>query len=345
VERFEDHERQLPMFDWVAERRDRVTFGLQAVPRPDDPDPGKRLLTAGHLAEDLGLDAFYVGDHPAVSPECWVHLAALAVITRRIRLGSVVNCALYRHPVMLARLASDLDHLSDGRLVLGLGIGWHVTEFAQLGLPFPPAAERLAAQEEAIEILFGSWGEVPFTYSGRYFKTDAAHVTPSPRQRPRPPLMIAGGGERVTLCQVARFGDACNFGAGEATGGARSTDDVRRKLAVLRGHCEAVGRPYDDILRTHFTSWIFLAETEGEARRKLERSHPQGLTEVQTLTRVVGTPESVAPHYQALADAGIQHFVVQTQDAADTETIRLLATELAPRVRRGEDDRVGVALD
>jgi alkanesulfonate monooxygenase SsuD/methylene tetrahydromethanopterin reductase-like flavin-dependent oxidoreductase (luciferase family) len=324
--------RRLPIVDWVAERRDRVTFGLQVVPRPDDPAPGQRVLAAGQLAEELGLDAFYLGDHPTVSPECWIHLAALAVVTRRVRLGSVVNCALYRHPVMLARLVSDVDHLSDGRVVLGLGIGWQVPEFMQLGRPFPPAAERLAAQEEAIQVLHGSWGTEPFSFSGRHFQTDGAHVTP-PRQRPRPPLIVAGGGERVTLRQVARYGDACNVGAGDATGGARSLDDVRRKLAALRRHCEAIGRPCDEILRTHFTSWIFLAETEAEARRKLERFHPQGLTEVQKLTRVVGTPESVAPAFQALADAGIQHFVVQTQDAGDVETIRLLATGLAPRIR------------
>ena len=328
-----------PVSEWVAERRDRVTFGLQAVPRPDDPAPGKRLLAAGHLAEEHGLDAFYVGDHPTVSPEPWVHLAALAVTTRRVRLGSVVNCALYRHPVMLARLASDVDHLSDGRLVLGLGGGWQVPEFAQLGLPFPPAAARLAGVEEAIQILFGVWGHAerggPFTFAGREFHTDGARIVPAPRQQPRPPLIVAGGGEQVTLRQVARYADAANFGAGDTTGGARSLDDVRRKLAVLRAHCDALGRHYDGILRTHFTSWLFLAESEAEARRKLERFHPHGLTEVQKLTRVVGTPESVAPHYQALADAGIQHFVVQTQDAADVETIRLLATELAPRVRPG----------
>jgi alkanesulfonate monooxygenase SsuD/methylene tetrahydromethanopterin reductase-like flavin-dependent oxidoreductase (luciferase family) len=322
-----------PVSAWVAERRDRVTFGLQAVPRPDDPEPGKRLLAAGHLAEELGLDAFYVGDHPTVSPECWVHLAALAVTTRRVRLGSVVNCALYRHPVMLARLASDLDHLSDGRLVLGLGGGWQVPEFAQLGLPFPPVAARLAALEEAIQIIFGVWGPTPFAFEGRQFRTEEARVVPSPRQRPRPPLIVAGGGEQVTLRQVARYADAANFGASDTTGGARSLADVRRKLDVLRARCDDLGRPYDDVLRTHFTSWLFLAETETEARHKLERLHPQGLTEVQKLTRVVGTPASVAPYYQGLADAGIQHFVVQTQDAADVETIRLLATELAPRIR------------
>jgi alkanesulfonate monooxygenase SsuD/methylene tetrahydromethanopterin reductase-like flavin-dependent oxidoreductase (luciferase family) len=319
---------------WVAERRDRITFGLQAVPRPDDPAGGRRLLAAGHLAEELGLDAVYVGDHPALSQECWVHLAALAVTTRRVRLGSIVNCSLYRHPVLLARQIADVDHLSDGRVIVGLGAGWQVPEFAQLGIPFPQPHDRLIAQEEAIRILDGVWRNDPFTLQGRFFRTEAARIEPPPLQRPRPPLIVAGGGERVTLRQVARYADACNLGAGDATGGARTLDDARRKLATLDAWCDRLGRPRDAVLRTHFTSWIFLAESEAAAHRKLQRFHPQGLSEVQKITRVAGTPESVAPYYQSLAEVGFRHFVVQTQDAADLETIRLLP-ELAARVTIG----------
>jgi alkanesulfonate monooxygenase SsuD/methylene tetrahydromethanopterin reductase-like flavin-dependent oxidoreductase (luciferase family) len=251
--------------------------------------------------------------------------------TRRVRLGSIVNCSLYRHPVMLARQVADVDNLCDGRVVIGLGAGWHVPEFAQLGVPFPPPPERLVAQEEAIRILNGVWSDDPFTLEGRFFRTEAARIVPPPLQRPRPPLIVAGGGERVTLRQVAQYADACNIGAGDATGGARTLEDARRKLAALDTWCDRLGRPRDAVLRTHFTSWIFLAETELAAHRKLERFHPEGLTEVQKISRVVGTPESVAPYYRSLAEIGFRHFVLQTQDAADLETIRLLP-ELAARV-------------
>ncbi len=326
-------ETQLPLFTWVEANRDRVGFGLQVFPLPDDPAPGARVLEAGRLAEELGFDAFFLGDHPAYAPECWLHLGVLASQTERIRLGSVVNCALYRHPVMTARLATDVDHLSGGRLILGLGIGWNAVEFAQLGLPFPSVPERQAALEEVIAIIRGVWGPQPFTYHGTYFHTDEERVAPPPVQRPGPPLLIAGAGERRTLRQVAQHADACNFGAGSATGGVRSPDDVRHKLAVLREHCHAVGRPFEDILRTHFTTWLILAEDEASAQAKLNRYYPEGVPADKRETRIAGTPDTVLPYFQALADAGIQYFVVQSLDAADEETFRLLAQEVAPRVR------------
>jgi alkanesulfonate monooxygenase SsuD/methylene tetrahydromethanopterin reductase-like flavin-dependent oxidoreductase (luciferase family) len=236
---------------------------------------------------------------------------------------------------MLARQIADVDHLSEGRIVIGLGAGWQAPEFAQLGLPFPPTADRLAALEEAIQIVLGVWGEAPFRYTGRFFRAEGTRIAPPPLQRPRPPLIVAGGGERVTFRQVARYADACNFGAGDTTGGARTLEQVQHKFAALDAWCDRLGRPREAVLRTHFTSWLFLAESEADARRKLERFHPHGLTEVQKITRVVGTPESVAPYYRSLAEAGFRHFVVQTQDAADLETIRLVP-ELARRVTVGD---------
>lgn len=324
---------QLPMWSWVEEHRGRVGFGLQVFARPDDPEPGRRVVRAGELAEELGFDAFFIGDHPAYATEAWLHLTAVAMATERIRLGSVVNSVSYRHPVMLARLASDLDHLSGGRLILGLGIGWNDVEYGQLGLRFPPVRERQEALEEAITMIRGVWGAEPFTFHGRHFWTEGGHVTPPPVQQPGPPLLLAGGGERVTLRQVARFADACNFGAGRHSGGARTVEAVRAKLAVLRRHCEEVGRPYDAILRTHFTTWLMLAETDAGAQAKLNRYYPEGLTEELRATRIVGTPERIVPYFQELIDAGMQYFVVQVLDAADEETFRLLAREVAPQVR------------
>ncbi|MEX1157884.1 MAG: LLM class flavin-dependent oxidoreductase, partial [Thermomicrobiales bacterium] len=292
---------------WVAERRDQVTFGLQTFARPDDPQPAERVLAAGRLADTLGLDAFYIGDHPAHATEVWLHLAVLAATTERVRLGSVVNCVLYRHPVMTARLAADLDHLSGGRTLLGLGIGWDVPEFGELGMPYPPTPERQAALEEALDIIAGVWGDEPFSYSGRHYQVTNARITPAPSEAPRPPLMIAGAGERVTLRQVARYADACNFGPSPQIGGVRTADDVRRKYAVLERHCREAGRPYSNILRTHFTPWLMIAETEAKAQAKLARYYPNGLTEDQRYSRIVGTPEQVAAYYQSMAEAGVQH--------------------------------------
>jgi alkanesulfonate monooxygenase SsuD/methylene tetrahydromethanopterin reductase-like flavin-dependent oxidoreductase (luciferase family) len=108
---------------WVRQFRERVGWGLQTFARPDDPAPAQSILAAGRLADALGFDAFFIGDHPAYAPEAWLHLAALAVQTNRVCLGSVVLCAGYRPPVLTARLAADLDNLSGGRAILGLGHG------------------------------------------------------------------------------------------------------------------------------------------------------------------------------------------------------------------------------
>ena len=260
---------------WVESRRERVAFAVQTVAWGDDPQPGASFIRAGQLAEELGFDAILIGDHPGYATEAWLHLTAVAMTTKRIGLGSVVNCVYHRHPVMLARLAADLDHISGGRVILGLGIGWNEAEFRQLGMAFPAVSERQEALDEAIQIVRGVWGPEPFTFHGRHWWTEGGHVVPPPLQRPSIPLLIAGGGEKVTLRQVARYADACNFGAGRNVGKARDVDDLRRKLAVLRGYCEEIGRPYDDILRTHFTTWLILAETETAAygQAVVERTH------------------------------------------------------------------------
>ena len=322
---------------WVEPFLGNVGFGLQAVAAYGEGPPGKRLLHAGRLADAHGFDAFFLGDHPAWAPECWVHLAALAVTTSRVRLGQMVAANPYRAPLLTARLASDLDHLSDGRSILGLGIGWNAAdyglgtnEFERMGLPYDSTRERQAALEEALAIIRGVWGSQPFSFAGRHYSATDAQIPP-PVQEPAPPLVIAGAGER-TLAQVARHADAANFGPGPA-GNVDTAEIAREKLALLRRQCEAVGRPYDDILRSHFTHWLILAPDEGAVRAKVARYFPNGLDQFWGAYLVAGTPEDAARHYQPFVDAGIQYFVLQTLDPTDEETIRLVTEQLAPRMR------------
>ncbi len=322
---------------WVEAHRDRISFGLQAFARRNSQTPQEDLLAAGQLAEAVGLDAFFTGDHPSRSLDAWMHLAALAVLTKRIYLGSIVNCVFYRHPLMLARLAADLDNLSQGRALLGLGIGWDEKEFASLSVPFQPARQRQAGLEEALAIIQGAWGDEPFTLKGQTFQAVNAQVRPAPLQRPHPPILIAGGGEKTTLRQVAQFGDACNFTALDFASGVHTPDDVRRKLAILRQHCDRIGRPYETILRTHMTGWLILAPDEASLAEKVHRYFPEGIEQRFSGAwrgfAVAATPEQAVRCYQGLADAGIQYFVVQTSDAADEETIRLLAGQVAPQIK------------
>lgn len=317
---------------WVESFRNRVGWGLQAFALPEDPAPAASILAAGRSADTLGLDAFFIGDHPAYAPDAWLHLGVLAVQTASIRLGSVVLCAGYRPPVLNARLAADLDNLSGGRVILGLGHGWNEKEFAQLGLPYPSVPERQVALEEAVQIIRGVWGPQPFTFHGEHYFTVHEQVTPPPVQQPGPPLILAGSGEKRALRLVAKYADACNFGSGHATGLVRTFDEARRKNDILDAYCQDAGRDPRSVLRTHFTSWLMLAPSEAEAIAKRDRYYPNGLNEEQRYSRVIGTPEQVAAYYQGLVNAGLQYFVVQILDATDLETVELLAKELIPRV-------------
>jgi alkanesulfonate monooxygenase SsuD/methylene tetrahydromethanopterin reductase-like flavin-dependent oxidoreductase (luciferase family) len=331
---------------WVAKADDGVRFGVQiaAVKRRTSQldvtlhdDPLAVLLEAGKLVESLGFDGLFLHDHPSFSPDPWTGLAALAVATERVTLGSVVVCAPYRHPTHVARLSTDLDNLSRGRFMLGLGVGWAVPEFAALGLSFDSVPKRQAALRETVEIVQGLWRGEPFTYSGRHYTIDNVRIDPRPIQQPAPPLMIAGGGEQVTLRQVATYADASNFGdlyqpeSPFERDPHAGLDRIHARLDVLRRHCEAVGRPDEEILRTHFINWLMLAPTEAEARDKFRRYFGD---EVPPYSRsvVVGTPEQVAEYYQARADAGMQYFVIQHLDGTDHETLRLFAEQVMPNV-------------
>jgi alkanesulfonate monooxygenase SsuD/methylene tetrahydromethanopterin reductase-like flavin-dependent oxidoreductase (luciferase family) len=141
--------------------------------------------------------------------------------------------------------------------------------------------------------------------------------------------MIAGGGERRTLRQVAEFADACNFGPGDVTGHADEPEDVRRKLDILRHHCDELDRDDAEILKTYFTGWLIMGPDQAALERKLARMFPEGVPDRPGFL-LIGTPEEIAAYYAARAEAGIQYFVIQSIDNSDHETMELLASEVAP---------------
>jgi alkanesulfonate monooxygenase SsuD/methylene tetrahydromethanopterin reductase-like flavin-dependent oxidoreductase (luciferase family) len=332
---------------WVAKADGGVRFGVQvaAVRRRTTQldvtlheDPLAVLMDAGRLIDSLGYDGLFLHDHPSFSPDPFTGLAALAVATERVMLGSVVVCEPYRHPTLVARMATDIDNLSRGRFMLGLGIGWAVPEFAALGKEFESVKVRQAQLAEAVEIVQGLWRGEPFSYSGKHYAIEEVRIDPRPIQQPAPPLMIAGGGEQVTLRQVARYADACNFGdlfqpeSPFTRDLLEGTSQIRSRLEVLKRHCDAAGRPYEEILRTHFVPWLMVAPTEAEARDKF-RSYFGDEMPPTARGVVLGTPEQITAYYQARADAGMQYFVYQLLDGKDHETIRLVAEEVMPNVR------------
>jgi alkanesulfonate monooxygenase SsuD/methylene tetrahydromethanopterin reductase-like flavin-dependent oxidoreductase (luciferase family) len=289
------------------------------------------------MVEGLGFDSYWAIDHPSAAvsaavsgADCWTTLAVLAASTRTIRLGPLVSCVYYRHPMVLARMAADVDQLSDGRLVLGLGIGDNEPEFDRLGIPLPPASERQQVLDETIRIVRGVWGAEPFTFDGRHFRVSEAYVRPGPVQQPYVPLLIAGGGERGTLPRVARYADASNFGSHRNIGSAFTMDDVARKLEVLRTRCEEQGRPFESVLRTHTTMPLFLAETDAALQAKLA-SVPVMFRERFAPSTVAGTPRDVVPYFRSLIEAGMRYFITFIYPK-DLETVRLLAKYVVPEV-------------
>jgi alkanesulfonate monooxygenase SsuD/methylene tetrahydromethanopterin reductase-like flavin-dependent oxidoreductase (luciferase family) len=210
-------------------------------------------------------------------------------------------------------------------------------EFAQMGLPFPPVPERQAALEETIKVVRGVWGDEPFTFEGRYARVRAARLRAGPVQRPHVPLMIAGGGERVTLRQVAEYADVSNFGADVFTGGARTLDDVGRKLDALRHHCEALGRPYDAVLKSHIALPLIAAESPSAVVAKLDARLAELPPAAATRRRaavVAGTPSDLIAYYRGLADAGLRYFIAAIY-VDDDESRELLARRVMPELTGG----------
>ena len=211
------------------------------------------LAAAAQTAEEAGFAEFSVMDHyfqieqraRAGEPmlEAYTTLGYLAALTRRIRLAVLVTGVMYRHPGLLAKIVSTLDVLSGGRAQLGIGASWYEREQRGLGVPFAPTAERFERIEETLQICLQMWSNNNGPYLGKHYQLAETLCVPAPLSRPRPSILIGGGGERKTLRLVARYADACNLPAS-------SPDDVTHKLDVLRAHCDAEGRDYNTIRKT-----------------------------------------------------------------------------------------------
>jgi alkanesulfonate monooxygenase SsuD/methylene tetrahydromethanopterin reductase-like flavin-dependent oxidoreductase (luciferase family) len=282
------------------------------------------------LVEELGFDSFWLRDHPGRAPEdTWTYLGAVAVSTKRLRLGTLVNCVYYRSPTVLARSAADVDRLSHGRLVLGVGAGYDPAEFEQLGIPLPSTKERLEALEETIQIVAGLWGTTPFSFAGRHFQVSKGQFVGGPIQTPRVPLLIGGGGEKVTLRLAAQYADMANIDGVVLPTGEDGLDAVRRKSHALTRHCADRGRNDASIIRSYHAA-AFLADSRAALNDKLNADPwPERL--IQFPITMAGTPAEVIGQYRTLVDAGVNYFILNVRDE---ETLRLLAREVIPALNR-----------
>jgi alkanesulfonate monooxygenase SsuD/methylene tetrahydromethanopterin reductase-like flavin-dependent oxidoreductase (luciferase family) len=311
--------------DPQSARGSRIRFGISIFPQTPDWRAFIRLV---QWMEAHGIDSYWSYDHPRANADCWTALTAFALSTERIWLGTMVDCIFYRPPYLLARMAADVDRISGGRLLLGLGIGDQPDEFAALGLDYPPVPVRQKGMEETIRILRGLWSGEPFDFAGEVFRARGDGSFLPPVQRPRIPILLGGGGEKVTLRQVARFADASNMGAHDTIGHAFTDADVARKFGALRDYCDEIGRPFASILRSQFTMPLILAETRPALDRKMA-AMPQDTLAWCGPALFAGTPEEAVAFYRGLAGKGFQYFVANIL-GGDDETVELLAEAVQP---------------
>jgi F420-dependent oxidoreductase-like protein len=270
-------------------------------------------------AERAGFYSFWMMDHffqiRGVGPaehemlEGWSALAFAAAKTNHIRLGTMVTGITYRYPGLLVKTATTLDVLSHGRAYFGIGAAWNEEEHKGLGVHFPPTAERFERLEETLQIALQMWSGDEKPFEGKHYQLARPLNSPQSVQRPHPPILVGGGGERKTLRMVAQYADACNlFVALPDT----QHEGLRHKLEVLQEHCQTLGRPYDAIEKTTLSSL------------HLTRDGRNGTM----------TPSAAVEAFGRLAELGIDQALFNMANVSEIEPFDLLANEVIPQVEK-----------
>lgn len=298
---------------------------------PSPAQPWDDILETAVHCEQTGWDGVYFADHfmpngPGPAPldgdtlECWSVIAGLAALVPRMRLAPLVTSVTYRHPAVLAKIAAAVDHISHGRLTLGVGAGWQENEHAAYGLPLGTVRERLDRFEEAVQILRSLLDQPRTTFAGDYFQLRDAPAQPTPVQD-RLPLLIGGGGERRTMRMAARYADEWNSWT--------TPELLAHKVAVLREHCEQVGRDPGEI-HVSTQAVLYLSTSEEWLAGRRQEAEPDRPV-------VVGTPGEVAEIVARYAEAGADEFIVPDATLGSLsrkkDTCDLFIEQVAPAFR------------
>lgn len=285
--------------------------------------------------EATGWDAACVTDHfmPNVPDpitealECWTTLSSLAMLTKRMRIGTLVSGNTYRHPAVLAKMAATADHISGGRLICGIGAAWQENEHRHYGIPFYTVEERLKRLEEACQVLLSLWTQPKTTFRGTYYQLDAAPLYPKPVQNPHPELLIGGGGEKVMLRIVAKYADHWNVWGGPET--------LRRKGRILEEHCAAIGRDPKTITRSANMALQFTDKAEGI--EKLVTAFDKRFGWEEALARdivLAGSAAQIQDKLARLRDAGVDQLFIPTFIPPwSLEQLDRFMSEVAPAFR------------
>jgi len=309
----------------------KIRFGVQTAPQNTT---WEELRATWRLIDSLGYDTAWTFDHffPILSDpsgpcfEGWISLTALAAESSRVHAGVLVTGNTYRHPAVLAKMGASLDHVCGGRLIMGIGGAWFEMEHNAYGIPFYTVNERLNRLDEAAEITRRLWTEKQITFDGRYYQLKDAYCEPKPLQQPHPPIMIGGAGEKLTLKIVAKHADQWNtFGSPEL---------FRHKIGVLREHCVAVGRNFDDI-EISWAGASLVTDSREEKDELLTRYAAYfGLTPEQyEKGALVGAASEVRDRISRFIEVGVTHFIPIANTPFNHSSIRRFAEEVMPAFR------------
>jgi len=297
-------------------------------------------LALAQACEQHGVPALFRSDHylnldgrhpEQGSLDAWGTLCALAAATSTLRLGTMVSPATFRHPSELAKLVVTADHVSGGRIELGLGAGWHEREHEAYGFPFPRPRVRMDTLEEQLQVVLGNWtssSEQPFSFDGEHYKLRDLDAQPKPVQRPHPHLIIGGRAGARSVALAARY-------AGEYNTPFPTTDDVRERRARINQACERAGR---DPLPFSIMTSVLVGSDESDLRERAGRlaarigAEPEALLNEPPTGWIVGTIDRAVPQLAELADAGVSRVMCQQLLHEDLDAVALLGGKLAPAV-------------
>ena len=269
--------------------------------------------------------------------EAWSLLSSLVAKTSKIMLGTLVTCNSFRHPSILAKMASTIDVISNGRLLLGIGAGWKKVEYDAYGIPFPKVQDRMDQLEEAVQIIKLMWTEPKASFSGKHYMVKDAFCQPKPIQKPHPPILIGGEGMQRTLRIVAKYGDMCNFTF-------MLDKDSTILLDKLKEYCKDIGRDYNSIEKTFFT-YCMISESKDEVDEFLSRlAQSRGISieqiEEERLERDgmwVGDPDFLKEKCQTLIDKGFTFFQMRFPMGKETQMCKLFAEKVIPYFSKKEN--------
>jgi F420-dependent oxidoreductase-like protein len=291
------------------------------------------IAEAAHIADDLGFHAVHFIDHLLAIPdpsgdilESWTTMTACAMLTRRVRVSANVLCNSFRSPALLAKMAATLDVISDGRVELAMGAGWHEPEYRAYGFDFPSGGTRVSQLAEAVPLIKRLWTGEPVEFEGRHYRIRNGRCRPRPVQSPHPPLVIGGGGEKKMLRLVAEHADVWNCSAANYL-------KLDHKLTVLREHCRAVGRDPATI-ELSLQDLVVIAPTDEKLQAPLAdaRKRLAFFGDVDKIA-TIGTPDRCIDRLREKVAQGITYFVCLFTDGGQPDTVRLFGERVLPAFR------------